>query len=414
MIISLHVTHSSAGSDAIAEVIPRMEKGADEFIKGLPNVDEYIILRTCNRFEVYIATPDSSKLRYELEDYAKKRIGFSGDTVVWYILQDRACVKHLFRVTCGLDSLIIGEDQIQSQVKNAYIKAKEEGHMSGIMATVFEKALYTGKRVRTETELNSGAISVGSAAVQLAEKKLGSLEGKTVAIIGAGDMATVIAKYLKGKGLNAIFVSNRTFEHARVLANEVGGVAMNFCDIASILAKSDLAIVATNAPHILIDTDIAKKAIAERDSELLIIDISVPRNVDDQVNMIEGVEVDSMADISEVSQENLMNRRNEIVHAEKIVSAEIDKIDSEIKERRADSIIRDIMHCTNAIRAEELDYARARVKAGIDVDVILQDLSRVLINKLLAKPIDRLKEASRNGYNEYCDVVSDLFGVDEQ
>ena len=414
MIVSLHVTHSSAGSAMIADVIPKMEKGADEFVKSLDGVDEYLILRTCNRFEVYISTADPLMVRNELEDYANKRVPFSGSSVVWYVLEGSACVKHLFRVTCGLDSLVIGEDQIQSQVKNAYLNAKKEGHITGILGVVFEKALYTGKRVRTETDLNSGAISVGSAAVQLAEKKLNGLEGKTVAIIGAGDMGTVIAKYIKGRGPNAIFVSNRTYEHARVLANEVGGEATNFCNVVETLARSDLAIVATNAPHILIDREMIEKAVEGRTEELLIIDISVPRNVSDDINLLEGVEVDSMAEISEVSQENLMNRRNEMVHAERIVRAEMENIDAEVKERKADSIIKGMMRSSSQIRSEELDHARSRIRAGADVDEVMDDLTKAMISKMLAKPINKLKEASRNGRTDYCEVASELFGVDGQ
>ncbi len=414
MIVSLQVTHSSAGSGTIADIIPRMEKGADEFVRGLSGVKEYLILRTCNRFEIYAMTDEPVKVKAELEDYAKKRVPYSGDSVVWYTLEDGPCVKHLFRVTCGLDSLVIGEDQIQSQVKNAYLKAKEEGHISGVMATVFEKALYTGKRVRTETDLNSGAVSVGSAAVQLAEKKLGGLEGKTVTIIGAGDMATVIAKYLKGKGPNAIFVSNRTFEHARVLANEVGGEALNFCNVTEILSRTDLAIVATNAPHILIDREKVTKAMENRDSKLLLIDISVPRNVSDDVGLIHDVEVDSMADISEVTQENLMSRRNEIIHAERIVSSEIENIDREMKERRADEVIGSIMRNSSEIRSAELDHAISRIRAGVDPEEVLDSMSNAMMAKLFAKPFNRLKEASRKGDAEYCDVVSDLFGVDGQ
>ncbi len=414
MIVSLQVTHSSAGSGTIADIIPRMEKGADEFVRGLSGVKEYLILRTCNRFEIYAMTDEPVKVKAELEDYAKKRVPYSGDSVVWYTLEDGPCVKHLFRVTCGLDSLVIGEDQIQSQVKNAYLKAKEEGHISGVMATVFEKALYTGKRVRTETDLNSGAVSVGSAAVQLAEKKLGGLEGKTVTIIGAGDMATVIAKYLKGKGPNAIFVSNRTFEHARVLANEVGGEALNFCNVTEILSRTDLAIVATNAPHILIDREKVTKAMENRDSKLLLIDISVPRNVSDDVGLIHDVEVDSMADISEVTQENLMSRRNEIIHAERIVSSEIENIDREMKERRANEVIGTIMKNSSEIRFAELDHAISRIRAGVDPEEVLDSMSNAMMAKLFAKPFNRLKEASRKGDAEYCDVVSDLFGVDGQ
>lgn len=413
MLVSLQVTHSSAGSAVIADVIPKMEKGADDFIKGLSGVDEYLILRTCNRFEIYISTNDTERIKNELESYARTKVPHSGESV-WYTLTDGQCIKHLFRVTCGLDSLVIGEDQIQSQVKNAYIKAKDEGHISTVLTTVFEKALYTGKRVRTETELNSGAISVGSAAVQLAEKKLGGLSGKTVAIIGAGDMATVIAKYLKGKGPNAIFVSNRTFDHARVLANEVGGHAVNYSEVKGVLASSDLAIVATNAPHVLIDRDMIKEVTANRASKLLIIDISVPRNVANDVDFIDNVEVDSMAEISEVAQENLMSRRNEMVHAERIVRTEIENIDIEMKERRADETISCIVKRSSDIRKAELDRAITKIKAGGDLEEVLDDMSRAMVSKLLAKPFNRLKEASRDGHTDYCEIVSDLFGVDGQ
>ena len=413
MLVSLQVTHSSAGSAVIADVIPKMEKGADDFIKGLSGVDEYLILRTCNRFEIYISTNDTERIKNELESYARTKVPHSGESV-WYTLTDGQCIKHLFRVTCGLDSLVIGEDQIQSQVKNAYTKAKDEGHVSTVLTTVFEKALYTGKRVRTETELNSGAISVGSAAVQLAEKKLGGLSGKTVAIIGAGDMATVIAKYLRGKGPNAIFVSNRTFDHARVLANEVGGHAVNYSEVKGVLASSDLAIVATNAPHVLIDRDMIKEVTANRASKLLIIDISVPRNVANDVDFIDNVEVDSMAEISEVAQENLMSRRNEMVHAERIVRTEIENIDIEMKERRADETISCIVQRSSDIRKAELDRAITKIKAGGDLEEVLDDMSRAMVSKLLAKPFNRLKEASRDGHTDYCEIVSDLFGVDGQ
>ena len=413
MIVSLQVTHSSAGSDMIADVIPKMEKGADEFVRSLSSVSEYVIIRTCNRFEIYVSTTEPDRVRAELETYARLKVPHSGDSV-WYTLTDGKCVKHLFRVTCGLDSLIIGEDQIQSQVKNAYLKAKDEGHVGTVLGTVFEKALYTGKRVRTETELNSGAISVGSAAVQLAEKKIGDLAGKTVAIIGAGDMATVLAKYLKGKGPNALFVSNRTFDHARVLANEVGGLAVNFSEVTEVLAKADLAIVATNAPHILIDRKMAERAIEGRTTKLLIIDISVPRNVDDDVNYLDGAEVDSMADISEVAQENLMNRRNEMVHAERIVSSEIENIDREIKEHRADGIIRAIAEMSSGLREEEVSRARSRIESGADTDEVLEDLTRALVSKLLAKPFNYIRGASREGRFDRCEIASDIFGVDSQ
>lgn len=414
MIISLHVTHTSAGSDKISEIIPTIEKGADDFVKSLRSVREYLILRTCNRFEIYVVTDEQNQIKDLLEEYARKRVPYNGTNILWYMQKGMGSVRHIFRVTCGLDSLIVGEDQIQNQVKNAYIKAKTERHIGKILGAVFEKALYTGKRVRTETELNNGAVSVGSAAVRMAEKNLGGLSGKTVAIIGAGDMGTVIAKYLKNKNLNAIFISNRTFEHAKLLADEVGGTATNFHNIVDTLIKSDLAIVATNAPHILIDKKMVEKISAEKTEKLLIIDISVPRNVASDIGQLENVEVNSMGDIDEVSKENLRNRYNEIILAERIVGNEIKEMELRVKSHKADKIIGYIATMSSKIRSEELIEAISRIKSGTDSITVLNDFSHALVAKLFAELFDRLREEAMNGDSEMCDIASKLFGVENK
>lgn len=414
MIISLHVTHTSAGSDKISEIIPAVEKGADDFVKSLRSVREYLILRTCNRFEIYVVTDEQNQIKDLLEEYAKKRVPYNGTNILWYMQKGMGSVRHIFRVTCGLDSLIVGEDQIQNQVKSAYIRAKTEGHIGKILGAVFEKALYTGKRVRTETELNNGAVSMGSAAVRMAEKNLGGLSGKTVAIIGAGDMGTVIAKYLKNKNLNAIFISNRTFERAKLLADEVGGTATNFHNIVDTLIKSDLAIVATNAPHILIDKKMVEKISAEKTKKLLIIDISVPRNVANDIGQLENVEINSMGDIDEVSKENLMNRYNEIILAERIVGNEIKDMELKIKSHKADKIIGYIATMSSKIRSEELNEAISRIKSGADSITVLNDFSHALVAKLFAELFDRLREEAMNGDSETCDLASKLFGVENK
>ena len=413
MIVSLHVTHASTGADIIADIIPSVEAGAEELVSTIGGIDEYIILRTCNRFELYVSAKDPDRVSDLLEEYANQSVPNKGESVLWYILKGKACVRHLFRVTCGLDSLIIGEDQIQGQVKNAYIKAKDEGHLSGLLGHVFERALYTGKRVRTETGLNSGAISMGSAAVELAEEKLGSLRGKNVTIVGAGDMATVIAKNLMEKGPNAVFVSNRTYEHAMELATAIGGKAMNYYNLPDALVTADLVLVATNSPHIILDRDKIEPILSKRSTDLLIIDISVPRNVSDDLNELAGVEVDSMGDINEVAQKNLLKRRDEIAKAERIVNAELKVIREEHDNRMADSTIGNIYNAANAIRSEELCRARARLSAGVDPNEVVDDLSRVIISKLLFKPFERLRSASKEGQTEMCEMASILFGVDE-
>ena len=148
-------------------------------------------------------------------------------TNISYVLEDRDSIRHLFAVVCGLDSLIVGEDQIQHQVRECYMRAREEGHVGAMLTRLFDKAMTVGKRVRSETALNKGAVSVGSASVELAEKRIGDLGGKSITILGAGDMASVIAKNLIGKNIGAVFVSNRTYARALELASELGGTAVS-------------------------------------------------------------------------------------------------------------------------------------------------------------------------------------------
>ncbi|MBQ4411397.1 MAG: glutamyl-tRNA reductase, partial [Candidatus Methanomethylophilus sp.] len=212
MIVSVHVTYVSAGGTAgLNDVVTLLEKAVPKQVASMEGILEHVIVRTCNRFELYVACLDNDRVRHALREFFQKLVPSSDIT---YILEDKDSIKHLFRVVCGLDSLIVGEDQIQHQVRECYMQAKKDGHVDGILSKLFDKAMIVGKRVRTETALNKGAVSVGSAAVELAESKIGDLSGKAITILGAGDMASVIAKNLIGKNLGTVIVSNRTYSRA--------------------------------------------------------------------------------------------------------------------------------------------------------------------------------------------------------
>jgi glutamyl-tRNA reductase len=414
MIVSFHATHASAGAEGIADVISKLGPDADGFVGSLSSVTEYVILRTCNRFEIYAASTNDAATDEAFRRFGTEKVPYAKDDGIWYILRDIASVRHLFRVTCGLDSMIIGEDQIQGQVRDAYNAARAEGHVGKAMERLFERALHIGKRVRSETELNSGAISVGSAAVELAEEEIGGLRGKTVAVIGAGDMATVVAKNLRSRSPNAIVVSNRTYEHARELAGQLNGVAVNFDKVAEAMGGSNLVIVATSAPHVLIDRAMAERAMIGRSQELLIIDISVPRNVADDVSSVPGVKVDSMEGIKAVSSRNLMKRRMEIVGAEAIVREELAVLECERGENAANEVIGCIAKRNSQICDEELSVAVSRIQNGADPEETMQDLSRALVAKIMAEPYEKLRTASRGGRSDVCEAANILFGVEKK
>ncbi len=409
MIVSMHITHSSAGgTEGLNNVVSLLETEVPDYISLMGTVSEYVVVRTCNRFEAYIATQDNRTTVMLLEELIRSLVPSSN---ISYILEDKESIKHLFRVVCGLDSLIVGEDQIQHQVRECYFKAKEEGHVNGMLSRLFEKAIIVGKRVRSETELNKGAVSVGSASVELAESKIGDLSGKAITILGAGDMASVIAKNLIGKDINTVFVSNRTYSRAMELADELGGDAVSMDRMEEAISASDLVLVATGAPHTVLHKPAIMRAMKVRpDRKLLVIDVSIPHNVDQDIVEVANVELDNMDSLETIAQQNVKRRMSEINSAEKIIAQELEKMDSERREEAANEIIRLIGMKLASIREKELETAVSR-SGTADTQTLLDDMSRALVNKITADLYVNLRKASREGDLAACNTLAIMFGL---
>lgn len=409
MIVSMHVTHTSAGgTEGLNNVVPILEEEVGKHIKDLDSVTEYVIVRTCNRFEVYTSCSDNREMVKALDHLIKTTVPSSN---IAYVLEDRDSIKHLFRVVCGLDSLIVGEDQIQHQVRECYMKAKADGHVKSMLTRLFDKAMVVGKRVRSETALNKGAVSVGSASVELAESKIGDLNGKSITILGAGDMASVIAKNLTGKNIGTVFVSNRTYSRALELADELGGTAVSMARMNDAIADSDLVLVATSAPHTVVHRENVEEAMRNRPGrKLLIIDVSIPRNVDEDVVGVPNVELDTMDSLQSIAAQNAKRRADEISSAERIISQELIKIDVEQKEQIANDVIRKIGIKMAEIRDHELETAMSRSNST-DIGTLLEDMSRAVINKITAEIYSNLREASREGRIDTCNAAVELFGL---
>lgn len=412
MIVSMHVTHTSAGGvEGLNRVVAELDGLFADSVADLRDVGEYIIVRSCNRLEVYTATCDNRATREDLEKLIRMAVP---STNISYVLEDRDSIRHLFAVVCGLDSLIVGEDQIQHQVRECYMRAREEGHVGAMLTRLFDKAMIVGKRVRSETALNKGAVSVGSASVELAEKRIGDLGGKSITILGAGDMASVIAKNLIGKNIGAVFVSNRTYARALELASELGGTAVSMQRMEKAMADSDLVLVATSAPHTVVHRSGVEAAMSARpDRRMLIIDVSVPRNVDEDVSEVPGVDLETMDSLMEIAAENANRRRNEIVSAERIITQELQRMDTEAKEQLANDVIRRIGVKLAAIRDRELQTAMARA-GSTDIDELLNDFSRAMVSRITADVYNNLREASRNGRTDTCSAAVELFGLGDE
>lgn len=410
MLVSLHITHSSAGGmECLTEIIPGLEEAVTKDLANDPDVSEYVVIRTCNRLEAYAAADDNHAVRVRMEETVRKAIPYEHRDF-WYILQDDECIKHLFTVVCGIDSLIVGEDQIQHQVRNSFAKAQKEGHVGRVLYSLFNNAIVVGKKVRTETELNKGAVSVGYASIELAEKKIGSLEGKNIAIIGAGDMAGLIAKNLAGKGPRTVFVSNRTFERARELAKELGGTAVGMDRLTEMIAGSDLVLVATSAHHDVVSREMVEKAMSSRpDRPLLLIDVSVPTNVAKDAGSVPNVTLSTMASLDAIAAENVARRKSEISAAEKIIQQEMAKIAEDRKTEAADAVIRGIGMMSERIRQTEAEKAKHALSNGADPDETVDALTRAIIKQLSADIIKNLRKAALNGEDDVVDAASKLF-----
>ena len=409
MIVSVHVTHVSAGGTAgLNDVVGILEESIPEYVVNMSDVLEYVVIRTCNRYELYVACDENDRVRHGLRELFQRLVP---STDYMYILEDKESIKHLFRVVCGLESLIVGEDQIQHQVRDSYAKAKKEGHVNGILSRLFDKAIIVGKRVRSETALNKGAVSVGSASVELAESLLGDLSGKTITIMGAGDMASVIAKNLIGKNLGTVIVSNRTYSRAVELSGELGGTAVSMDRLIDALKVSDLVLVATGAPHTVLHKLVIKEAMEARpDRKMLVIDVSIPHNADKDITDIPNVSLENMDSLETIARHNVELRTKEINSAEKIITQELEAIDRERKEEAANEIIRLIGLKLSSVRKHELEFALAR-NGSATPEELMESLSKAIINKITADVYTNLRKASREGDLTYCESVAKAFGV---
>jgi len=414
-IISAHITHKQARMADIEKMAILDPLNLISIGKALPGIRECVALRTCNRVELYLVTNDPATSRKALEDKVNGLIPFDVQENLVQYLAGKDSVKHILRVASGLESMILGEDQIQCQVKEAFDQAEKVGSVGPVLSVVFRKAIAVGKKVRTETRVNKGCVSVGSAAVELAERELGSLEGKNILVIGAGEMATLIAKHLVGKGPRAVFVSNRTYTRAVELAWVLNGKAVRFDSLIEFLSRADVVLCATSATHMILTKTHLERAMAFREegNRMLIIDVSFPRNVEPDVSKVEGVELHDIDGLRGIAEENILRRKAEIRSAELIIAQELESLERHIDEMKADELLGRLYIKVNEMKEREVRKALNRLAAGKDpAEAVVADLANAMTNRFLADPTDALKSASRDGDLDMFEIAQALFKLE--
>lgn len=382
-----------------------------------PEVQELVILSTCNRVELYMQTHDvdasvASAVAFVAACHAVPPTQF---TPHLYQLSDLEAVRHLFRVAASLDSLVLGEPQILGQVKASYLAAQAAGRTGLILAHLFERALRVAKAIRTETGISDHAVSVSYAAVELAKKIFESLQQRTVMILGAGDTAALAARHLVSQGVSSVFIANRTSERAVYLAQALQAKAIPWEAFPEHLAYTDIVVSSTSAPHPIIAPAMVREAMrARRSRPMFFIDIAVPRDVDPAVNTLENVFLYDIDDLQNVVQENRRERQREALAAEEFVWQEVRQFEQWLAGRDAVPTIVALRQQAEAMRQQELEKALHKF-GPLDERQrrVLDALTCGIVNKLLHAPTVSLKRASQEGQvRDAVHLVRHLFNLD--
>jgi len=364
-----------------------------------PSVEEAMFLSTCNRVELLLRTSTALTDAKSILAIACSRTPEEFHDHI-YVLHDLDAVRHFFRVASSLDSMVVGEPQILGQVKSAYAVARSVGAVRAELDALASRAFNVAKRVRTETQIGSSAVSVASAAVDLAKKIFGSLDDRTVLLVGAGKMGELAARHVMSNGASRLLVINRTYERAVELAEEFGGTAMTFDPWMEAVALADIVITSTGAPEPIfraVDGEALMKR--RKQAPVFFIDIAVPRNVDPQLNKRGGVFVYDLDDLQQVANENAGNRLKEAERAEAILAEEVQRFAGRVATRKLATTIVSLQEHLENIRQAEMDKVRGRLgRLTPEQESAIEAMTRGIINKVMHTPVSELKSSARD-YN---------------
>ena len=385
---------------------------ATRALAAQPGVSECMIVSTCNRVEMLAAveSPDT-----DLTMFLHNHFGLDQALLAPHIYQhrDQLAVRHLFRVAASLDSMVVGEPQILGQVKEAFAAARAAGTVSGQLEHLLQSAFAAAKRVRTETAIGSNSVSIASVAVELARKIFGSLQGRTVFLVGAGKMSELAARHLVQQGAGAILVTNRTLERARQLAEPFDGRVIPFEKLYETATEADIVISSTGAPHPIFRKEHGQQFMhRRRNRPMFFIDIAVPRDVDPAMNKVEGIFVYDIDDLQAVAASHIAERQTQAGDAEALINAEVERFHQRRRAVNVAPAIVSLQQQAEEIRQNELK--RMHAKLGVlsaEQLAAVETLTRGLVNKFLHPPMQALKQAARENDSTRVDALCEAWSL---
>ena len=403
--------------ERVAVPSSRMVKALHD-LSGREHLAEVVLLSTCNRTEIYARSTKfhsavSDVLEFLSEQGSAPPEDFSEHLYTYY---DDSAVSHLFGVAAGLDSMILGEGEILGQVRDAWQLAETEGASGQAMARVFRHAIVLGKRVRTETAIGRRALSISSAAVALAERTMFSLRGRSVLILGAGDVAEGLGRALVSAGVGEVVVANRTHARAVALAERLGGRAVPLGDLQDVLTTVDVLLTATDSTEVHVERADVEAVMERRGGvPLLIVDVAVPRDVDPGAASVPGVTLHDVDDLHQLTEAALDERRREVATVREIIGEELERFQADRAARQVAPLITSLRDHAESVRQAELTRFRSKLEA-LDPEArqIVDALTQGIVNKLLHEPTVRLKDTAGTARGElYSDALASLFNFSE-
>ncbi len=405
-LIALGINHHTAPV-AVRERLAFPANILDSTLKNLrhvQHVSEAAILSTCNRTELYCHTESDDQS--PLIDWIADAQLLKPDefTPYLYSYKDTQSIRHMFRVACGLDSMILGEPQILGQMKTAYHAANQAGTLGKNLSKLFHHTFSTAKKVRTDTAIGSSPVSVAFAAVQLAQQIFDKFSEQTALLIGAGETIELTARHLHQHGIGRIIIANRTYDKAHALAMQFNGFAIALSEIPDHLAEADIVVSSTASQLPILGKGRVESAIKKRKHKpMFMVDLAVPRDIEAEVEQLRDVYLYTVDDLQNTINQNMDSRRRAAEQAEEIIDTQVSHFLAWLRSQGAQETIRDFRTQAEIIRDEALQKALAQLNAGASADEVLQRLAHTLTNKLIHTPCTQLREA---GANERHDIIA--------
>ncbi|HIF53321.1 MAG TPA: glutamyl-tRNA reductase [Candidatus Nitrosopelagicus sp.] len=373
------------------------------------SVSECVIIQTCNRIELFAASdnPNIDKIKSTWASLTGQEESVFRDTLE--VCENKDAYEHLLKLTSGLESLVVGEEQILGQIKESISVARQTRASGKRLNKLFDRSIRIGTRIRNSTGIGRGGISLGSMAVKLAEENVDDIKSKHVLLIGTGEAATMVAKSLKKRGY-AFNVTSRTVERSIGFSQTLGGTPIKFEEVLSGFSNYEIIFVATTAPYFLVTFDKMKDAMKNKKSGVMILDLSNPRTVDEKVATIPGIKLMNIDQIAEMIDKNMKKRKDKVTTVENIISEEVPVIEATMKRLDAEPLVKDVFTNANSMRIKELQKALQMLGETDEKRIkIIDELTKAVVESIVSTPMNNLRRASEQGSPELLEIASKLF-----